>query len=143
MPSWAQKRTVSLKKLHTGNLSWPGDVSQSQTCNLGDQILLTLGKHAHCQLCSWCQWDFFSLGPGLPSQFLNLLLFSEQNSRRFKKGSSFFPSLCFSVSFCVCSIPVQPPTRFSVCFRLSEIIRNVFIIKPQEQQPGGFRQVRL
>lgn len=26
-PSWAQKRTVSLKKLHTGNLSWPGDVS--------------------------------------------------------------------------------------------------------------------
>lgn len=38
---------------------------------------------------------------------------------------------------------MQPPTRFSVCFCLSKIIRNIFIIKPQEQQPGGFRQVRL
>lgn len=49
---------------------------------------------------------------------------------------------CFSVSFCVCSIPTQPPTRFSVCFCLSKIIRNVFTIKPQEQQLGGVRQVR-
>lgn len=88
-PSWAQKRTVSLTKLHTGDLSWP-DVSQSLTCSLGDQILLTRGKHRHCQLCSWCQWDFFSLGPGLPSEFPNVLVLSEQNSRRFKKDPSFF-----------------------------------------------------
>lgn len=27
--------------------------------NLGDQILLTWGS-MHCQLCSWCQWGFFS-----------------------------------------------------------------------------------
>lgn len=114
-PSWAQKRTVSLKKLHIGNLSWPGDVSQSQTCNLGDQILLTLGKHAlpALQLVSMGllqlrAWTSFTI-----PQSAHAL---EQKRGRFKKGSSFFSPM-LHVKFCVCSIPMQPPTRF--CLFLS------------------------
>lgn len=139
-PAGQRKELSALEKLYAGNVSWRGDVSRSQTCNLGDQIPLTVGRHSGCKgrLCSWYRWDISSVVPGLPSKFPSLLVLSEWSSRRFKKGSLFFFPMFLRRVLCLLhpSAAAQPG---ALLVPVSQKYQENFHDKTPEAAAGWFR----